>query len=171
MAGLREGRLPVFRALTPTADERLIRELVLQFKLGRVSRGYFAEKFGVDLAERFAEPLAPLERGRVPAARRRLAAADPRRVAAGGPAAARVLPAGTPPGALCLRSVNSGLRWQGDAPLRPGGRSTSLRLIRRLRTPMMQQDSISRDLEGPRIHAHPAPPWAALLEPFYRRWA
>ena len=60
LASLRQGQLPIHRALTPTAEERLIRELALQFKLGRVSRAYFQKKFGVDLAERFAEPLARL---------------------------------------------------------------------------------------------------------------
>jgi oxygen-independent coproporphyrinogen III oxidase len=57
---LREGRLPIYRALTPTPEERLIREMVLQFKLGRISRAYFQRKFGVDVAARFAEPLASL---------------------------------------------------------------------------------------------------------------
>ena len=51
------GKLPVYRALTPTSDERLIREFVLQLKLGSVNAGYFANKFGVDPRERFAEPL------------------------------------------------------------------------------------------------------------------
>ena len=51
------GKLPVYRALSPTADERLIREFVLQLKLGSVNAGYFAKKFGVDPRERFAEPL------------------------------------------------------------------------------------------------------------------
>jgi oxygen-independent coproporphyrinogen-3 oxidase len=60
VAALRAGRLPIYRALTPRAEERLIRELVLQFKLGRVRLGYFADKFGVDLRERFAEPLRRL---------------------------------------------------------------------------------------------------------------
>jgi oxygen-independent coproporphyrinogen-3 oxidase len=60
VAELRRGRLPILRALTPTPDEQLIRELVLQFKLGRISRRYFADKFGVDLNTRFAEPLQRL---------------------------------------------------------------------------------------------------------------
>jgi oxygen-independent coproporphyrinogen III oxidase len=51
------GHLPVYRALTPTADERVIREFVLQLKLGSVHAGYFVEKFGVDPRERFAESL------------------------------------------------------------------------------------------------------------------
>jgi oxygen-independent coproporphyrinogen-3 oxidase len=61
VAKLRQGRLPLYRALTPTPEERLIREIVLQFKLGRISRAYFQRKFGVDIVARFAEPLAKLE--------------------------------------------------------------------------------------------------------------
>jgi oxygen-independent coproporphyrinogen-3 oxidase len=61
LARLREGRLPLARALTPTPEERLIRELVLQFKLGRLSRAYFQRKFGIDLLARFAEPLGRLQ--------------------------------------------------------------------------------------------------------------
>jgi len=57
---LQAGELPIYRALTPTREERLIRELILQFKLGHVNAGYFREKFGVDLAERFAAPLGRL---------------------------------------------------------------------------------------------------------------
>ncbi len=60
---LREGRLPIYRALTPTPEERLIRELVLQFKLGRISRPYFQNKFGVDVVSHFAEPLKVLQTG------------------------------------------------------------------------------------------------------------
>jgi len=61
LAALRDGRLPVYRALTPTSEERLIREMVLQFKLGRISRSYFLQKFGVDVLARFTEPLGRLE--------------------------------------------------------------------------------------------------------------
>src|SRR5258708_2108694 len=42
---VQEGTLPVWRALTPTDEERLIREFILQLKLGRVSRSYFQKKF------------------------------------------------------------------------------------------------------------------------------
>jgi oxygen-independent coproporphyrinogen-3 oxidase len=63
LASLRSGRLPIYRALTPTADERLIREVALQFKLGRISRAYFQRKFGVEVLERFAEPMRVLEAG------------------------------------------------------------------------------------------------------------
>jgi oxygen-independent coproporphyrinogen-3 oxidase len=61
LAKLRQGLLPLHRALTPTPDERLIREIVLQFKLGRISRAYFQRKFGVDILARFAGPLARLQ--------------------------------------------------------------------------------------------------------------
>jgi oxygen-independent coproporphyrinogen-3 oxidase len=61
-ARLAEGRLPVFRALTPTDEQRMIREFVLQLKLGRVSRDYFARKFDVDVARRFAPGLDALAR-------------------------------------------------------------------------------------------------------------
>ncbi|MSU41407.1 MAG: coproporphyrinogen III oxidase family protein [Pedosphaera sp.] len=54
---LNKGELPIYRALTPSADERLIREFILQLKLGAVSLRYFAEKFNVDPRARFAEPL------------------------------------------------------------------------------------------------------------------
>ena len=58
---LDEGKLPVFRALTPTPDERLIREFVLQMKLGRTRCSYFQEKFGADVRQRFAPALRRLE--------------------------------------------------------------------------------------------------------------
>ena len=54
LAKLQQGLLPIYRALTPSSEERLIRELVLQFKLGRISRSYFQKKFGVDIAARFS---------------------------------------------------------------------------------------------------------------------
>jgi oxygen-independent coproporphyrinogen III oxidase len=59
---LQTGRLPIYRALTPSADERLIREFILQLKLGRLGFDYFRQKFGVDPATRFAEPLDRLAR-------------------------------------------------------------------------------------------------------------
>jgi len=54
------GQLPIYRALTPSPDERLLREFVLQLKLGNTSTEYFRQKFGVDVRERFAEPLGRL---------------------------------------------------------------------------------------------------------------
>jgi len=51
------GELPIRRAYSLTEEQQLIRELVLQFKLGRVSIGYFRGKFDVDITERFAEAI------------------------------------------------------------------------------------------------------------------
>ena len=51
------GELPIHRALQLSPDERLIREFVLQLKLGQVDAGYFRDKFGVDVRERFRAPL------------------------------------------------------------------------------------------------------------------
>jgi len=61
-AAVEAGRLPIGRALETTADERLIRELILQLKLGRVSPVYFTEKFGVNILERFDAQFAELRR-------------------------------------------------------------------------------------------------------------
>ena len=61
LAQVRRGERPVYRALTPTAEERYIREFILQLKLGRVSRAYFQGKFGADPVARFAEPLQRLQ--------------------------------------------------------------------------------------------------------------
>ena len=60
MADDDEDSPPIGRALPTTADERLTRELILQLKLGRIGTRYFREKFGVDVLERFADPLARL---------------------------------------------------------------------------------------------------------------
>src|SRR4030095_14364127 len=52
--------LPIYRALTPTDDERFIRELILQLKLGSISRRYFENKFGADPVQRFEQPVRTL---------------------------------------------------------------------------------------------------------------
>jgi len=57
---LYQGTLPIYRALTPTQEERMIRELILQMKLGHVHRAYFQDKFGVDIERRFAKSLTEL---------------------------------------------------------------------------------------------------------------
>jgi oxygen-independent coproporphyrinogen-3 oxidase len=54
------GELPIWRALTPTHEERFIREFILQLKLGKVSRSYFREKFGADPTVAFAGPIRRL---------------------------------------------------------------------------------------------------------------
>jgi len=60
LAKVERGELPVYRALKVTGDEALIREMILQMKLGHISRAYFQQKFGVDIADRFAAPLRRL---------------------------------------------------------------------------------------------------------------
>ncbi|MEM8955247.1 MAG: coproporphyrinogen-III oxidase family protein [Verrucomicrobiota bacterium] len=50
-------RLPVYRAYPTAHEERLVREFVLQLKLGRVKASYFEEKYGVDPLQKFAEAL------------------------------------------------------------------------------------------------------------------
>jgi oxygen-independent coproporphyrinogen-3 oxidase len=59
-AAIEEGRLPLNRALKPTDEERLIREFVLQLKLGSVRPSYFLGKYGVDVVGRFRAPLDDL---------------------------------------------------------------------------------------------------------------
>jgi coproporphyrinogen III oxidase-like Fe-S oxidoreductase len=54
------GEIPLSRAYRPTADERLIRELVLQLKLGSIRPSYFAEKHGADILQRFQAEFASL---------------------------------------------------------------------------------------------------------------
>lgn len=55
---IESGELPLHRALPLSDDERLIRQFVLQMKLGRVSTAYFRDTYGVDVKERFAAGLA-----------------------------------------------------------------------------------------------------------------
>jgi oxygen-independent coproporphyrinogen-3 oxidase len=57
------GDLPLGRAYTPTAEERMIREFVLQLKRGQLQPDYFRDKYSVDVLSRFREPLASLEQG------------------------------------------------------------------------------------------------------------
>jgi oxygen-independent coproporphyrinogen III oxidase len=61
-AAVRAGDLPIGRALETTAQERLIRELILQLKLGRVSKSYFAQKFQVDIGQQFDAQFSELKR-------------------------------------------------------------------------------------------------------------
>ncbi len=57
---IHEGRLPLSRAYRPTDEERLIRELVLQLKLGTIAPAYFQDKYGVDVLNRFEAAFASL---------------------------------------------------------------------------------------------------------------
>jgi oxygen-independent coproporphyrinogen-3 oxidase len=52
------GSLPINRALRPTDHQRLIREMILQMKEGHISAEPFRKKFGVNILQEFAAPLA-----------------------------------------------------------------------------------------------------------------
>ncbi|MDH3583801.1 MAG: coproporphyrinogen III oxidase family protein, partial [Phycisphaerae bacterium] len=53
---LAENRLPIHRACRIDEEQALIRELILQMKLGHLDAGYFRGKFGVEILDRFAGP-------------------------------------------------------------------------------------------------------------------
>lgn len=57
---LQEGRLPLGRALPLQPRQRLIRELILQLKTGRLNTRYFQDKFDVNVREEFADVLEQL---------------------------------------------------------------------------------------------------------------
>ena len=59
-ACIQRGEIPLNRAFRPTDEERLIREFVLQLKLGCVRPAYFRNKYEVDVLERFARALSSL---------------------------------------------------------------------------------------------------------------
>ena len=55
-----KGQLPISRSFVPTEEERLVREMILQLKLGRIETAYFQNKFGVDILRRFGKPYRAL---------------------------------------------------------------------------------------------------------------
>ena len=59
-AAIQRGEIPLSRAFRPTDEERLIRELVLQLKLGSVRPTYFGDKYSVDVLDRFSGALTSL---------------------------------------------------------------------------------------------------------------
>jgi oxygen-independent coproporphyrinogen III oxidase len=59
-AAIERGEIPLSRAYKPTSEERLIRELVLQLKLGSVRPQYFRDKYGVNILQRFSGQFASL---------------------------------------------------------------------------------------------------------------
>ncbi|NNE93636.1 MAG: coproporphyrinogen III oxidase family protein [Verrucomicrobiales bacterium] len=61
MTALDNGEFPIFRAYATDPEERLIREFVLQLKLGQISVAYFQEKYGENVLEKFAAPLKYIE--------------------------------------------------------------------------------------------------------------
>jgi len=60
VARIQSGHLPISRALETSPSQRLVREMILQLKLGRMSAAYFRDKFGVEILERFAAPFNKL---------------------------------------------------------------------------------------------------------------
>jgi coproporphyrinogen III oxidase-like Fe-S oxidoreductase len=59
-AAIRRDELPLSRAYRPTDEQRMIRELVLQLKLGSIKPAYFREKYRVDVLQRFRGELDSL---------------------------------------------------------------------------------------------------------------
>lgn len=59
-AAVERGELPLGRGYRPTAEERMIREFILQLKRGAVAPPYFHQKYGVDVLDRFGPQLASL---------------------------------------------------------------------------------------------------------------
>jgi len=59
-AAVRRDEIPLSRAYKPTDEERLIRELILQLKLGSIAPPYFRDKYGVNVLERFRGQFASL---------------------------------------------------------------------------------------------------------------
>ena len=50
---INENRLPIYRAVSLTPKQRLIREMVLQLKTGTLDTSYFQKKFAVDVWDEF----------------------------------------------------------------------------------------------------------------------
>lgn len=61
LEALQSGRSPVYRALTPTAEELYIREFMLMLKVGAVSRSHFARKFATDPLAQFPDAIQRLQ--------------------------------------------------------------------------------------------------------------
>jgi len=57
MQALDAGKLPIFRAYPTNHDERLLREFILQLKLGKTQISYFQKKYGADVTVVFKEPI------------------------------------------------------------------------------------------------------------------
>jgi oxygen-independent coproporphyrinogen-3 oxidase len=57
---VRDGEIPLSRAYEPSGEERMIREFILQLKRGSLAPRYFAGKYGVDVLDRFRQPLDSL---------------------------------------------------------------------------------------------------------------
>jgi oxygen-independent coproporphyrinogen-3 oxidase len=56
-ASVSRGEIPIARAFEPTEEERMIREFILQLKLGKISTSYFLDKYSIDVIKYFETPL------------------------------------------------------------------------------------------------------------------
>jgi oxygen-independent coproporphyrinogen-3 oxidase len=61
VAALHRGELPLGRAMTVSPRQRLIREMILQLKRGKLDAAYFRRKFGAEVLEVFADGFGQLE--------------------------------------------------------------------------------------------------------------
>ena len=52
--------MPTKRSFRTTEEQRMIREFILQMKLGKVDSSYFDQKFGVDVLNRWSDELEQL---------------------------------------------------------------------------------------------------------------
>ena len=55
-----DNEFPIYRAYPINDDETIIREFILQLKLGKVDLSYFKNKFDVDLSSKFSFTLNQL---------------------------------------------------------------------------------------------------------------
>lgn len=55
------GEMPTKRSFRTTEEQRMIREFILQMKLGEVESAYFHDKFGVDVIDRWSRELDQLQ--------------------------------------------------------------------------------------------------------------
>lgn len=61
LGNLESDQLPIYRALKPTDDEKLTREMILQLKLGKIRPSYFRAKFNVDILKIYADAYQKLQ--------------------------------------------------------------------------------------------------------------
>jgi len=57
---VKDGNIPIARAMQPTEEERQVREFILQLKRGRISCSYFKKKYDLDVLSYFETPLKTL---------------------------------------------------------------------------------------------------------------
>ena len=65
LSALEGGSFPIERAFPTSSHERLIRETILQLKLGHLDATYFRDKFGVELTDAFGPAFDKLKRERM----------------------------------------------------------------------------------------------------------